>query len=563
MGKVIRAAFLLLVAASTSSPAQVKGEVDPWEVITFCAPYPMHTRAPINVRNGAELQNALDDAQAGDTILLQPGATFQPIASEGSFVLRNRSIPAGQWVIVRSASSAFDANGSIPPNRRVTPADARFMPQLRATRATVPLIRAAAGAHGYRLVGLDLGIDASVRRVTALVELGSGEETAAGNVPHDIVIDRSYLHGNDAGDFRRGVAMNGSRLAVIESHLENFHDANSDSQAILGWNGPGPFKIVNNFLEGASENIMFGGADPGISGLVPEDIEIRRNLMTKRLAWRDAKVPVKNAFELKSARRVLVNGNVFEHVWTSGQDGTAILLKSTNQNGGCPHCVTEYVTFSNNIVRHAASGVIINAAETGRAGAELPLRVNHVRIMNVLFLDIGSSQWGSGAKLFRIFGGVSDLTISHVTSTGNARGILDPRDPRDSNPNLTFQYNLVERRWFGIGAGSDEGVLTISRNFPGTTYRQNVIVNNSDGTDQAISDDALRARYPASTIVARDWDEVGFQSGGYRLGTNSPFRRAGDDGKDIGVDWDLLQRAQSGPGGSAPCAAQAVPRPRP
>ena len=562
MGKVIRTAFLLLVAASTSSPAQVKGEVDPWEVITFCAPYPIHTRAPVNVRNGAELQNALDDAQAGDTILLQPGATFQPIASEGSFVLRNRSIPAGQWVIVRSASSAFDANGNIPPNRRVTPADARFMPQLRATRATVPLIRAAAGAHGYRLVGLDLGIDASVRRVTALVELGSGDETAAANLPHDIVIDRSYLHGNDAGDFRRGVAMNGSRLAVIESHLENFHDSGGDSKAILGYNGPGPFKIVNNFLEAASENIMFGGADPRIPGLVPEDIEIRRNLSTKRLAWRDAKLPVKNAFELKSARRVLVNGNVFEHVWTSGQDGTAILLKSTNQDGSCPHCVTEYVTFSNNIVRHAASGVIINAAETGRAGAQLPLRVNHVRIMNVLFLDIGSSQWGSGAKLFRIFGGVSDLTISHVTSTGNARGILDPRDTRDSNPNLIFQYNLVERRWFGIGAGSDEGVPTISRNFPQTTYRQNVIVNNSDGTDQAISDDALRARYPASTIVARDWDEVGFQSGGYRLGANSPFRRAGDDGKDIGVDWDVLQRAQSGPGGSAPCAQAAVPRPR-
>jgi hypothetical protein len=444
----------------------------------------------------------------------------------------------------------------------VTPADARFMPQLRATRATVPLIRAAAGAHGYRLVGLDLGVDASVRRVTALVELGSGDETTPAAVPHDIVIDRSYLHGNDAGDFRRGVAMNGWRLAVIESHLENFHDSGGDSQAILGWNGPGPFKIVNNFLEAASENIMFGGADPGIAGLVPEDIEIRRNLMTKRLAWRDAKVAVKNAFELKTGRRVLVNGNVFEHVWTSGQDGTAIVLKSTNQNGNCPQCVTEYVTFSNNIVRHAASGLLINAAETGRAGAELPVRANHIRITNVLFLDIGSSQWGSGAKLFRIFGGVSDVSITHVTSTSNSRGILDPRDAKDSNPNLTFGYNLIERRQYGIGAGGDEGVPTIARNFPGATYRQNVLVNTSEGTDQAISDAALRTKYPASTIVARDWDEVGFQSGGYRLGANSPFRRAGDDGKDIGVDWDVLQRAQSGPGGSASCA-QAVPRPRP
>ena len=187
------------------------------------------------------------------------------------------------------------------------------MPQLRATRPTVPLLRAASGAHGM-LVGLDLGVDAGVRRVTALVELGSGDDTTPATVPHDIGDDRSYLHGNDVGDFRRGVAMNGSRLAVIESHLENFHDSGGDSEAIPGRNGPGPFRIVNNWLEAASENIMFGGSDPRIPGLVPEDI-IRRNLMTKRLARNDAKVAVKNAFELKSGRRVLVRGNVFEHVW--------------------------------------------------------------------------------------------------------------------------------------------------------------------------------------------------------------------------------------------------------
>ena len=314
--------------------------------------------------------------------------------------------------------------------------------------------------------------------------------------------------------------MNGSRLAVIESHLENFHDAGSDSQAILGWNGPGPFKIVNNFLEAASENIMFGGADPRIPGLVPEDIEIRRNLMTKRLAWRDAKVAVKNAFELKSARRVLVNGNVFEHVWTSGQDGTAIVLKSTNQDGRCPQCVTEYVTFSNNIVRHAASGLLINAAETGRAGAELPERANHIRITNVLFLDIGSREWGSGGKLFRIFGGVSDVSITHVTSTANARGILDARDAQDANPNLTFEYNLIERRLYGIGAGSAEGVPTLSRNFPRATYRQNVLVNTSEGTDQAISDAALRGEIPGV-------DDRGarLERGGVPGGRLSPWRQ--------------------------------------
>ncbi len=157
-------------------------------------------------------------------------------------------------------------------------------------------------------------------------------------------------------------------MAVVDSHLENFHDAHSDSQAIGGWNGAGPFKIVNNFLEAASENIMFGGADPAIEELVPSDIEIRRNLSTKRLSWKSSGVAAKNAFELKNARRVLVDGNTFEHVWTSGQNGTAIVLKSANQEGRCTWCVTEYVTFSNNIVRDAASGLAINAAEAGAKG---------------------------------------------------------------------------------------------------------------------------------------------------------------------------------------------------
>ena len=255
----------------------------------------------------------------------------------------------------------------MPPSTRVDKANANVMPKIRATAVNLGAIRAESGARGYRLIGLDIGVDDGVTQLANLVELGSGKDTTVDAEPSDIVIDRCYLHGNDQGDYRRGVALNGVRMAVVDSYLENFHDAHSDSQAIGGWNGAGPFKIVNNFLEAASENIMFGGADPAIDGLVPADIEIRRNLSTKRLAWQTAGVAAKNAFELKNARRVLVDGNTFEHVWTSGQNGTAIVLKSANQEGRCTWCVTEYVTFSNNIVRDAASGMAINAAEAGAA----------------------------------------------------------------------------------------------------------------------------------------------------------------------------------------------------
>ena len=168
-------------------------------------------------------------------------------------------------------------------------------------------------------------------------------------------------------------------------------------------------------------------------------------------------------------------------MWVSGQDGTAILFKSVNQDGKCTWCVTEYVTFRNNIVRGAANGLVVNAAETGQRGLPLPVRANHVRLENVLFEDIGGSQWGGGGKLLRIFGGVSDVSVTHVTSRANGTGVLDPGDPSDSNPRLVFCYNIVERLNYGIGAGSDEGAKTLSRNFAPYTYKQNVLVNTSAG----------------------------------------------------------------------------------
>ena len=50
-------------------------------------------------------------------------------------------------------------------------------------------------------------------------------------------------------------------------------------------------KIINNYFEGTGENILFGGADPRIDGLVPSDIEIRRNHFTKPTSWKSRSWP--------------------------------------------------------------------------------------------------------------------------------------------------------------------------------------------------------------------------------------------------------------------------------
>src|SRR5206468_10431435 len=245
-----------------------------------------------------------------------------------------------------------------------------------------------------------------------LVQLGSGTDTSAAALPYDIVIDRSYLHGNDSGNYRRGVALNGARLAIVDSYLANFHDSNTDSQAIAGWNGPGPFKIVNNYLEAASENIMFGGGDPSIANLVPSDIEIRRNHLFKPTAWRGVWAAVKNLFELKNARRVLVEGNVFENTWQAAQDGYAILFTVRDQDGRAPWSTIEDVTFQKNIIRHAGSGLDILTADDPNVSRNM----KRILIRDNLFDDISGVRWGGFGRFITYLGfaGASvDVTIEH------------------------------------------------------------------------------------------------------------------------------------------------------
>jgi hypothetical protein len=77
---------------------------------------------------------------------------------------------------------------------------------------------------------------------------------------------------------------------------------------------------------------MFGGADPSVPNLVPCDITIRGNHMTRPVAWRNVWTE-KTIMELKNACRVLIEGNVLEHTWVDGQVGFGVLLKATDQGG--------------------------------------------------------------------------------------------------------------------------------------------------------------------------------------------------------------------------------------
>ncbi|HJR07927.1 MAG TPA: hypothetical protein VJ842_11765, partial [Pyrinomonadaceae bacterium] len=291
--------------------------------------------ATINVPANGDFQAALDAAQPGDEIVLAAGALYM-----GPFTLPYKTGTGtdADWITIRTSApdSLLPASGT-----RITPAYSSLLPKLLSPGGNSPALQTAAGAHHYRLVGIEImPADPNVE-VTNLVALGDGSslQNSLDKVPHHLTIERCYIHAYPDQALRRGVALNSASTDITDSHLSDFK-ATVDAQAVWGWNGPGPFRIINNYLEASGEVAGFGGTEPAIAGLVPSDIEFRRNYCTKQVTWRGRWL-VKNLFELKNAQRVWVEGNVLENNWADGQVGYAIVLTPGNGTGSASAVVQE------------------------------------------------------------------------------------------------------------------------------------------------------------------------------------------------------------------------------
>jgi hypothetical protein len=468
----------------------------------------------ILVAAGDNLQNAIDDARPRDTIRLQAGATFT-----GNFRLPDKGNEPG-WIVIRTETPD---DRFVPRGTRVTPADAPKLARILSDNSA-PAISADDGAHHYQLLGLEIGVTDEVQANANVVRLGDGRQNSPDRLPNQIIIDRCYIHGNSRGNIRRGVTLNGASLALIDSYVENIHEAQADSQAVGGWNGPGPFKIVNNFLEGAGENLMFGGARPAVHGLIPSDIEIRRNHFFKRLSWwpRDPSFAgirwqVKNLLELKNGRRLLIEGNVFENVWTDAQAGFAILLKTSTEAGWAPWAATTDITFRYNIIRHASNGINIS----GRFGADPQVRLERLKIHDNLLLDIDGPKWGnpSQGRLFQILQGPANVTIER--NLGLQTSMFLVLDGRPKATGFIFRNNIVPHNDQGAkGSGARTGTPSLEKFLEGYTFSGNVIVGG------------VCSLYPGGNSCPRDWNKVGFarfNRGDFRLTPQSPYKGRGPD----------------------------------
>jgi hypothetical protein len=461
----------------------IRAQVDANDSETLNLEHALNVPVDINVPVGGNAQSAINSAQPGDVVVLQSGAVY------ALFTMKS-------GVTVRS-SRASEIVGRVAPGS----------PLLAKVQSSVngePVIKFPIGTKNAGIKGLEVSTSTPDVVVYDLVRIGEGRDLqkTVADAPTGITVDACYIHGFDTQDVQRGVGLNSGETTVSNSYISDVHGVGFDTQAIAGFNGPGPFHIINNYLEAAGENVMFGGSDAAIAELMPSDIEIRRNYLFKPLKWKvgdPSFVPimrmengvqkamhwtVKNLFELKAAKRVIVDGNVMENNWADGQSGVPVLFTVRNQDCSAPWSTIQNVTFTNNTVKNATGGGVNflgvdNESLTATSGSCVnktnpkpgSIRGDDVLLQNNLFTGIGSNFITLNG-----FNNVRFLNDTHPDQKGNLTTLYG-----DQSFGFKYKNNLTnDHQYSFFGDGGYSGTAAFAKYTPDAEVTGNYIGNAQD-----------------------------------------------------------------------------------
>ena len=233
---------------------------------------------------------------------------------------------------------------------------------------------------------------------------------------------------------------------------------------------------------------------------------------------------VKNLLELKNARTVRIERNLLENNWAAAQSGIAVLFTPRNQDGGCPWCVVEDVTFESNLVRNVAGGINILGYDYPNPSGQ----TRNIRVRNNVFANLGL-DWGGAGYFAHLSGGPRDVTFDHNTIIApRGYGVLAVDGPPVHG--FVFTNNLARHHQFGIvGTAAAPGESTIDLFFPGSLVTRNVLAGNES------------TPYPggneSATVGNFESHFADYAQGNFALKPGTDWERAGTDGKDLGADF--------------------------
>jgi len=551
-----------------------------------------------NCNDGATgLQARLNQAQPGDTVKIPAG-----------LVCRGQYIPPAKsgtdWITVRTATPDEEF---AKPGQRVTPALLSKMPVLQTPNLDQAALYIDSGHH-YRFIGLAF---------TGSSPGENGTMVHSTHRSHHLSFERILMHTVSPMYMKWNFGVNGEHQTIRDSYIESVYPGYA---AIPGmrWSGgtkcwdsyqlTGPAQFINNFCGSVGIGIFFNDDSASTDDRFG-DVLISQNLFAWNERYRKGSPESDGIFyehrgvlEFKKGRRIRFEGNIIENVWGEQlRQGQMFII--TPRNGPANVAQSDNMSVSDldivsNIFRNGA-GFFQADGQNLDGGGGRPLNVpltRRIAIRNNLIYDInGWTRVPQGAyyssfhsPFVAAAGGFEDLTVENntvVDSKGDGPSIL--RIGGDAIGGLRVRNNIFWLNTYATGGGvnytepvylptgepkgSFVGKALLDRVAvavpdPSYEFQNNAIVVGQTGYGTSTANQ--QPLYPPGNFWPGDgnagFNAIGFvnkDQKNFRLGSGSPYRNAGTNGRDIGVDMDVLEAALAGNGNSPSSRASAIGEP--
>lgn len=472
--------------------------------------------------NATKVQNAVDIAKARNTV---PQKVILPAGCRAdSSVGIVGKVPVGNEMITIISS------GTLPANHvRIGPASesGAQMFTIRATGANVGAFNTQTTSHHYILRGLIL--EASVQQ-NEIVRLGNpATEDTEAEISHNFIIQHCIIRPTNEPtvNISNGIVLNANDVSIIDSRIEPLSFSGLESHNTLSYSASGRHVIDNNSYGGASINLFYGGAASAIRGLVPSDIEITANDLTRPPEWKPSNPAWdgrnrnnKGAWELKIGSYIVSRGNKLSNVFTDGQQGIAAFIQATCDSGNW--ATANYVDFSYSWFYTIEQGIEFRASEY------LAIPQSRKSWFTNNLLEVLTTR----AYLFLT---AWEVRMNHNTSLSNANS-TSVSDGTMRGPGFIYQNSIAfngDFGWFGSGFGQGTSGFNVYQ--PGFIFRDSLQVGGSAGN---YTSPVSGMQFPANQAAVQFTDPA---TGVWSLSASSPYKNDANDGTDPGVDWGALQ----------------------
>lgn len=270
--------------------------------------------------------------------------------------------------------------------------------------------------HHVKLIGLNLITNPSTASQYNLLEFATGEETAVAGMPHHITVQHCLIRGRELQNGpRNGIYMNANFVQILDNHVSDIKDLNSENHALFVGVTSDQVVIRNNALNAASMSIFSGGTGSAIADLMPRNFKVIGNRLYKS-----------GYMEFKAGSGA-PSGACFIGEWYRRTDVT-----QTCADGACYQCTTGTWGAAGTGLTYRPGGYTIKAL--------MELKQADGWVIEGNWFDTGFEGQSSGNPGTGIF-------LSQVDSLSTWTRIT----------NVTARNNRFDKVWRGFGVSTDGG----------------------------------------------------------------------------------------------------------